>query len=193
MGKAKPTLALVQAHEIAGKLVKRTLHEATFYPPHPPRKQTPEYRKVRERLIVKEDRPCLVCGVTNSVLDDEVARKDREKNPFGAKQMELHHHIIEWALMKAVDLERFNERIVTALHAQRPLDLEYCDPLDHERARTLSQAEMEAWIDHSPANLWVLCDLHHRHSWVGIHAITGPVWGSLDLVRTPATRASVIS
>jgi hypothetical protein len=39
-------------------------------------------------------------------------------------------------------------------------------------------------VDHSPDNLWVLCDVHHRHKFVGIHAITYPIWGPQDLVNS---------
>lgn len=35
---------------------------------------------------------------------------------------------------------------------------------------------MRAWIDHHPDNLMVLCDVHHRHAGVGIHAVTAPIW-----------------
>ncbi len=28
----------------------------------------------------------------------------------------------------------------------------------------------------------MLCDVHHRHKFVGIHAITYPIWGPQDVV-----------
>jgi hypothetical protein len=40
-----------------------------------------------------------------------------------------------------------------------------------------------AWVDHSEDNLWVLCDVHHRAKFFGIHEITFPIWGPMDLLR----------
>ena len=42
---------------------------------------------------------------------------------------------------------------------------------------------MTDWIDHGRDNLLVLCDIHHRHVYVGIHAITGPIWGAQNLLQ----------
>lgn len=38
-------------------------------------------------------------------------------------------------------------------------------------------------VDHSADNLWVLCDVHHRHKWVGIHHISYPMWAPQDLLK----------
>lgn len=50
---------------------------------------------------------------------------------------------------------------------------------DHD----FTQQEMLDWIDHGRDNLWVLCDVHHRHKYVGIHAITYPIWGPQDILK----------
>lgn len=38
-------------------------------------------------------------------------------------------------------------------------------------------------MDHSPDNLWVLCNVHHRAKYLGIHEITYPIWSPMDLLR----------
>ncbi len=150
-------------------LVRRTLHEAVRYPHHAPRTESAEYRALREQMVVVEDLACLVCGVRQSTLSDPA------HNPHGARQMEVHHRLVEWALTGAVDLDRFNRLVVARLRAKRPDDPTY--------AADMTQAEMEAWIDHGRGNAWVLCDVHHRSPAMGIHSITYPLWTVQDLVR----------
>lgn len=149
----------------------RRLHERAFYPHHGKRRETAAYRRVREILIVEKNLPCLVCGVTNA----DLAERRSDKNPYGARAMETHHHVVEWALADAVDVGKFNERIVRHLR-QRP----HSDPI-YRRDFTCKQ--VRDWIDHHPDNLWVLCDVHHRHKWVGVHAVSGPIWGPQDLLK----------
>ena len=147
--------------------VERTLKEAVYYPAHDARTESPAYAKAHHHLAVELDLPCLVCGVKNSTL------KDTTKNKVGARDMETHHHVVEWALQNAIDLDKFNTRIWPDLqhrHAGK-----YPQPF--------TQHTMLDFIDHSEDNLWVLCDVHHRHSLVGIHSITAPIWGAQDLVK----------
>jgi hypothetical protein len=47
----------------------------------------------------------------------------------------------------------------------------------------MSEHEIHDWVDHSPDNLWVLCDVHHRHRYLGIHEISYPIWAPQDLLR----------
>lgn len=149
-------------------LVKRTLDEAVFYPPHPPRTESKEYREMHHRLVVVEDHPCLVCGVRNSTLADPT------HNRVGATAIETHHHLIEWSLAKAIDLAKFNNRIVIHMRRIKPDEPIY--------AADFTQQQMEDWIDHHPDNIWILCDVHHRGRLVGIHDVTGPVFGPQDLL-----------
>lgn len=146
---------------------RRSLDERAFYPAHDKRKESPEYAKVHKQMVVEQDLPCLVCGVRYSTLADAT------QNPYGARALETHHHVIEWALANAIDVAKFNDRILPALARRHP------DKPDYRRPFT--QADLTAWVDHSPENLWVLCDVHHRHKWIGIHAITHPIWGPQDL------------
>lgn len=151
-----------------GHLVSRVLHEAVYYPPHAPRTETAAYRAIHKHLVVDLDLACIACGVRNSTILNPTYNK------VGAKAIETHHHVVEWALTNYIDLAKFNERIVAHFRATQPHDAKY----DHD----FTQQEMVDWIDHDPANLWVVCDVHHRHSLVGIHAVTFPIWAPQDLL-----------
>lgn len=154
----------------------RTLVEHVLYPPHAARTQTAAYTAIHRYLVHERKLPCIVCGVTADTLHDPA------HNPFGATALETHHHMVEWALSNAIDVEKFNSRVVRMLHARNPNDPRYADPRDARYARRFTREEMVAWIDHDPDNLWVLCDVHHRHRDVGIHMISGPIWGAQDLL-----------
>jgi hypothetical protein len=145
----------------------RHLDEADFYPAHDKRKESSAYAAVHHDLVIVQDLPCLVCGVRASTLHAPDA------NPFGAKQMETHHHVVEWALANALDPDRFNRQLRPALAHRHPATALY--------QRDMSVDEIHAWVDHSPDNLWVLCNVHHRSNYVGIHAITYPLWVAQDL------------
>lgn len=153
---------LSQAH-----LVERTLKEEVYYPAHDARTESPAYAKAHHHLVKELDLPCLVCGVRDSTLTDPA------HNKVGARDMETHHHIIEWSLQNAIDLDKFNQRIWPALKERHP----------GKYPNAFNQQEMLDFIDHSEDNLWVLCDVHHRHSLVGIHSVTAPIWGAQDLVK----------
>ena len=161
-----------QAHKcllgVSIHMEERGLEEKAFYPAHEPRKETSAYTKAHHQLCVKLDLPCLICGVKNSTLHDP------KENKVGAKAMETHHHVVEWALSNAVDPAKFNARIRPALLRRHPYEPMY--------QRDMSKKDIIAWIDHSPHNLWVLCDVHHRHRFYGIHEITFPVWCAQDLL-----------
>ena len=43
---------------------------------------------------------------------------------------------------------------------------------------------MRNWVDHSEDNLWVLCDVHHRAKFLGIHEVSYPIWAPMNLLRT---------
>jgi len=156
------------AEHILAKALRRTLAEIAFYPPHPKRRETKEYKAIHNEMVNKEDRPCLVCGVRKSTLGSRA-------NVFGAKQMETHHRIIEWALANAIDEKKFNRRVRPGLSRARPQRDDYKKPFTED--------QVKAWVDHDPDNLWVLCDVHHRAKFFGIHQITYPIWGPVDLLR----------
>jgi hypothetical protein len=147
---------------------RRLLDERAFYPAHDKRKESPKYAAVHKDLVDAHDLPCLVCGVRKSTL------KDRAKNPYGAKALETHHHVIEWALANAIDPARFNAGIRPFLAHRHPDEPTY--------QRDMSPQEVSDWVDHSPDNLWVVCDVHHRAKYFGIHEISYPIWCPQDLL-----------
>lgn len=166
-------------------VVERMLDERAFYPAHDKRTESAAYARVHHQMTVTDDKHCIVCGVQHSTLGDAI------KNPFGAVQMETHHRTIEWALANAIDPAKFNLHIRPGLlhaaqarasmpgHAATPAVYRDFDAL---YAADLSGDDIHAWIDHGADNLWVLCDVHHRHKFVGIHAISFPIWGPQDVV-----------
>jgi len=155
-------------HLAKAHIVSRMLKEEVYYPPHSPRTESAAYKKEHKRLTHELDLPCIACGVRQSTLNTP-------ENKVGAKAMETHHHVIEWALQNAIDLQKFNERIVMR-HRANP----HHDPIYDQ---DFTEQQMKDWIDHHPDNLWVICDIHHRHGLVGIHSVTYPIWGPQDLIR----------
>jgi hypothetical protein len=147
----------------------RLLKEIAFYPEHDKRRETKEYKTVHKKLTQELDLPCLICGIRNSTL------KDKQKNSYGARQMETHHHIIEWALDNAVSVEKFNSALLPNLRHRHPGNPQY--------EKEFTQEDIRNWVDHSQDNLWVLCDVHHRAKYFGIHEITDPIWGPQGLLR----------
>jgi hypothetical protein len=148
--------------------------EIAFYPAHSPRKESPEYAKVHHEMVVTQNLPCLVCGVTHRTVQNDTSMRDPTLNPYAATAIETHHHVVEWVLAGAVDVEKFNKRVLPALQRNHP------DRYPANRA--LSEADVRAWVDHSPDNLWVLCDVHHRHALLGVHSNAEPIWGPMDLL-----------
>lgn len=148
-----------------------TVDELQFYPGHDPRRETKEYAAVHKHLTVELDLPCLVCGVRHSTLGD------KNENPYQARQMETHHHVIEWALANAIDPDKFNKIMRPTLAHRHPNDPTW----NYEQA--FDATKIAAWVDHSEHNLWVLCDVHHRAKYLGIHEITYPIWCPMDLLK----------
>ena len=112
-------------------------------PPHAPREDTPAYKKAHHQLVSVEDQPCFVCGVRQSTLSDST------QNRYGSSALETHHRVVELSLLNACDWRK--------IAADFP---EVKGPED-----------LETWVN-SPANLIVLCDIHHRHPERGIHHLT---------------------
>ncbi len=156
--------AAVKAH-----VLRRKLDELACYPEHDQRRETPEFVAVRKRLVQDKDLPCLVCGVRHSTLGDP------KKNPYGARAMEAHHHVIEWSVANAIDPAKFNDILRPHLEQRHPDEPMY--------KQDMSADQIAGWVDHHQHNLWVLCDVHHRARFLGIHEITYPIWGPADLLR----------
>ena len=128
--------------------LRRTLVEDIWYPPHEPRRASPEYARTHHRLVVDLDEPCWVCGVRHS---DVQKMPLQEQKPW---QLETHHDELEWAAANGVDLAKIT--------ADFPAILD-------------DRAKLRDWLD-SEGNMLVLCATHHRGSRTGIHSITYPAW-----------------
>lgn len=135
--------------EVAAHVVTRRLTETIYYEEHDPRKASEEYKKVHHHLVYELDEPCWICGVRNSTLGDPA------QNPKGAKQIETHHWVVEWALANSVD-----PALVMA---------------DFPAMGAADEPHLREWLD-SEGNMLVLCDVDHRHGLEGIHMVTYPAW-----------------
>ena len=144
------------------------LEEASYFPSHVKRKKSRAYKDIHHKLVVEEDTPCYICGVTHSVLSDSEKKQNRSLNPHVASQIELHHTIVEWSLANAVDPVKFNATI--------RLDLMKSNPDNPLYQSEMSQQQILDWVDHGADNLMVLCDVHHRHPYYGIHKVSHPKW-----------------
>lgn len=126
-------------HVIADEETKGLLE---YYPPHPPRADTAEYRATHMLLVYTLDQPCRDCGVRRSTLTDPV------NNPLGAKQLETHHWPLQREFADAIDAAK--------VHREFP--------------EVTDRHSLDMFID-SPKNMLVLCDVDHRSPERGIHHI----------------------
>lgn len=135
-------------------------------PPHAPRVETETYRKAHHFLVVERDSPCAVCGVRASTLTDPAA------NPYHATAIETHHYPIERSLVDACDPQKVHQRF----------------------PQVFDRASLEAFVD-TPANLLVLCDVHHRSKQYGIHHVLTQDFAILpflyDGYQLTATKATI--
>jgi hypothetical protein len=130
-----------------GQAVPVPSQEQDFFPPHPPRTETVEYNATHHLLIGVLDTPCRICGVRRSTLGDPI------QNRFNAKDLETHHY---------------------------PIQREYTDACDWRKvardfSQVVDQASFLKFVD-SPANMWVICDVHHRGERDGIHHTVTNDW-----------------
>lgn len=134
---------------------KRTLHEVVAYPPHAPRDADPHYavfEHARKHLIHALQVGCWIGGAT---LDQIKAGLPAGHRCAGAKQLEAHHSVAEFAGLNEIDW--------------RKVAVDFPQAGIHSDEDFLTFAESEG-------GLMILCDLHHRAAGRGIHAVTYPVW-----------------
>lgn len=142
--------------------LRRTLHELAVYPPHGPRESDAHYavfHAARKHLIDVLGVGCWIGGATKTQLGSLAP----EHLCAGAKQLEAHHHVAEFAALSEEDWQK-----VGADFPQLGV---------HSDEDFLNAAESEG-------GLLILCDVHHRSPYHGIHAITEPVW-KLDRYARP--------
>jgi hypothetical protein len=151
-------------------LLKRTLAESAFYPVHAPRTASALYTREHHELVVVQDRPCRVCGVRISTLGDPI------HNPHGAKALETHHALIEWAGQTEIDWDKLAAdnptlpnlaAVAHAYHAHLNSGGQPGEPID---------PAIVTQFEDSDEQLQVLCDVHHRAPFAGIHSITNPLF-----------------
>lgn len=146
----------VAAHDgRQGHTEARTLHELAHYPPHGPRETDPHYRifeHARTHLIDVLGAGCWIGGATKAQI---VAGLSPAHRCHGAKGLEAHHAIAEFAGL--------NEEDWAKVAADFPL------------AGLHSDEDFLAFAE-SEAGLQIICDKHHRGPSTGIHSITYPVW-----------------
>lgn len=115
--------------------------EEEFFPGHPARLATSEYRATHHHLVNVLDMPCEVCGVRQSTLSDPA------QNPHQATAIETHHYPIQRELADACDYKKvardFGKYVV-------------------------DQASFLKFVD-SPMNIKCLCSYCHRSEQAGIH------------------------
>jgi hypothetical protein len=62
-------------------------------------------------------------------------------------------------------------------------NLAHKHPDNPDYKSTMTEQQILDWVDHSSDNLWVLCDVHHRAKYFGIHEITYPIWCPMDMLE----------
>jgi hypothetical protein len=143
-----------------------------MYPPHDPRKASPEYAKTHHHLVVELDEPCWICGIRNS--DVQKIKDPAEKRKW---QIETHHSELEWAAEKAFETDpAMLAKVVADLGGTQPQEYlaSVVDDL-HSRITGSDPAALREFLD-GEGNMLILCALHHRGGGTGIHAITYPAW-----------------
>lgn len=150
-------------------ILRRTLSETVWYPPHAPRTASALYTATHRHLVYDLDSPCAVCEVRHSTLGDPTA------NRVAAKAIETHHSLVEWAGQTEINWDKLSAdnpslpnlvAVAAAFHAHLLANGEL--PADYKLDTT-------AFVD-STDQMLVLCDVHHRSAGKGVHSITGPIW-----------------
>jgi len=133
----------------------RTLREIVAYPPHGPRSTDPHYKifnEAKHHLVHVLGAGCWIGGATLAEIKAGLPGKHRCS---GAKQLEAHHAVAEFA-----GLNEINWQKVASDFPQAGL---------HSDEDFLRFAESEG-------GLMILCDKHHRLPGTGIHSVTYPAW-----------------
>lgn len=135
--------------------MKETNTHHVHYPNHPPRKDTPLYRKTHHNLCKKRDLPCYVCGRT------------QKRNKIVT---ETHHYFCEKAAELGTDWIAFGKESMMKFNPQTGQCLGTIGFNWEEVAKNPG-----IFVD-SEANMVVLCPEHHRSADKGIHHVPGPEW-----------------
>ena len=134
---------------------RATLHELAYYPEHQPREQDPNYRvfhQARHHLVDVLKVGCWIGGATKA---DIQAGLPDDHRCSGAKQLEAHHDVAEFAALNALDWQKI--------------------AADFPEVGITSNEDFLRFAE-SEGGLLILCDKHHRGPNHGIHSLSYPVW-----------------
>lgn len=158
-------IADVQQHE---RDVSHTIHENV--PEHEPRGEyDDDFYESERKAVLEEADGCWICGRTEDDL----------KNDDGyGEYLEAHHWAVEWSLWNAVDTDRIQSLLDSAV-----IDwYGFCEekkgePIEHPGDRR---------------NLVVLCPRHHRYApdsgkGFGVHNGPWPLWMAQKAKRSEYT------
>jgi hypothetical protein len=141
--------------DAAAHYEKRTLAEVVAYPPHGPRAGDPHYRaftEARSHLIHALGTGCWIGGATDTAIHGGLPPGHR---CYGAKQLEAHHAVAEYAGLSEIDWQKVAK--------------------DFPQAGITSDEDFLRYAE-SEGGLTILCDKHHRLPGHGIHMITYPAF-----------------
>jgi hypothetical protein len=147
---------------------KATLSEDVFYPDHAARTESPTFRHTKRTMKESGEYRCAVCGTDEKIED--------------------HHRFIEWAFADAIDwywikmVATGQCDTVWSHTMQKEVKLSKLHVIYDFLKLTadfdwlkFEPSKPETFVD-SPANMWPLCELHHRAANHGIHAESFPIW-----------------
>lgn len=133
----------------------QTLRQVAAYPPHGPRNTDPQhgvFEHARQHLIYTLGVGCWIGGATHAQIQAGLPEGHR---CYGAKELEAHHSVAEFAGLNAVDWRKVAK--------------------DFPQAGIHSDEDFKRFAN-SEGGLMILCDIHHRDAGRGIHAVTYPAW-----------------
>jgi hypothetical protein len=142
-----------------GEHVMKKHDYVVHYPDHPPRVDTPLYRKTHNKLCKQLNIGCFICGKNNT------------DNPGGEDNIitETHHYYVEKSEELAVDWIKFGQIAKNFYNPQTGMNIG--DKFDW----TQVDKTPDIFVD-SEYNMIVLCPDHHRSSNKGIHNVPYPEW-----------------
>lgn len=156
--------------EVVQHEVRTSFHELIDYPTHDLRDHDPVFKDIRHQRIVVNNQPCFICGIT-----DKIIKGPENPNPKLYTSMELHHCLVEWAMANGIDSNKWNNNVLPYLkNTKKGVLLSPYSTVFNKQ--TMSPEEIKDWAHHGDENLLVLCNVHHRSPYTGIHTVSYPVW-----------------
>lgn len=139
-------------HDVAAHSQKLTHTYTVHFPEHEPRISSEVFRATKHHLVDVLNTGCWIGGATKAELAAGLPEGHR---CYGAKQLEAHHGLAEWADWNGIDWQKIAK------------DFPYLGIHDDESFRQAAESE---------AGIFILCDKHHRSKGHGIHMVDYPSW-----------------